>query len=1385
MFTTNLFELLGIQLEDTKEVKKKRRHTTKQNNENAPMQTSLFNLDFNVVTPEKKEEPKSVLTSIVEKTVNTVSQVMSFFKSEQESIDFKITKRNFKEEGSLKEKFSKNIAAIKLLRKLEIEERLATKDEQNILAQYIGWGGLAKAFDSKDPKWSNEYNNLKNLLHEEEYASARKSINTAFYTPIDIIRFIYSVLQRMGFEGGKILDPSMGTGYFEGVMPDAIRENSKIDGIELDSISSRIAKQLYQNMKVMNIGYEKAKCKNDSYDVILGNIPFGDFTLFDEVDKELNDLKLLIHDYYFVKSLKKVREGGIIAFITSAGTLDKQDTKLRSLMEEKVKFLGAVRLPYTAFKTLSNTEVTTDIIFLQKCSKVEEDAIKWLNVKEVSKDSGIFINEYFINNPHMMIGEMKLKSSQFGFSQICAADKDKDLEKCLDKLIKYFPLDVYDARENDYYMYEEESLLDSTQYPDLKEGGYELIQDKLYQKQGDKLLPCDFRGKTFNIIRDLIALKKHVLLMIDEQLKNCSDSTLGELQDKLHNLYNSFTFSYGALNSKEVKKAFQDDPDYYLLTSLENKDEHGNFIKGEFFTQRTISAERNITHADTVEDGLILSLNVKGKLDLNYVAGLCSKDVENVKSYLIGKELIYLNPETAEFELRDQYLSGNVRKKLKLAKAKLAENSIYQLNIDALETVVPEYVYDVFFQLGSTWIPTHVIKEFIVKILNVQDQSKLHVSYNNYLSIWKVITDKKLSISNAKLTFEYGTNRRNALSILTDTLNLKDIEVYDTIQDDNGKEKRVLNPKETQFARQKQDQIKVEFNAFIDNNESLKKELLEIYNDTFNSIVNRSFDGSILHLPGINPNIQLREHQKKAVARTLFDDKNVLLYHSVGTGKSFTMQASAMELVRLGLAKKPMFVIPNNLVKSGQFANEFLKLYPAAKLLVATDKDFSRKNRRKLINKIATNNYDGIIIAHSSFKLISVSKEMEEEFYDKQISEIDEVISLLDKDADKFMIKRLEKRRQSLENKAKKLMSIKRDETLNFERLGIDYLYVDEAHRFKNLYVYTANLAGISGVPTQVSEKAMDLYMKTSYLNKKYNNKAVCFATGTAISNSMAEIFNMMRYLMQNILEEQGFYTFDAWASTFGEVVSALEVTPTGKGFRANQRFSKFNNVPELMKLFKEVADIITADMVDLKLPKIRTGRPIVEEIHTTSAMKYFVDNLVKRAEDIYKGLVKPWEDNMLSVTNHGRMMAVDPRLVGLPAYSLSDSPKLERLVNNIFTEWKNGQVSKTTQLVFSDLGTPTGNSFNFYEAIRTELVAMGIPKEEIKFIHEGSTDEKRTKLLEDVREGRVRILIGSTDKMGEGMNVQQKLACIHECDCPWRPSEVGQTLGAVGKNTA
>lgn len=1373
MFQTNLFDLFNLTV---KEVKKEKRSKSEKPTDKNYEQMDLFSC-FNVLSVEKKEEKKSTVTDIVKTAIEkTVDKVVSLFKNDHETIDFKLTKRNFKEEGSLKEKFNRNINAIKLLKKIESENRLATKDEQTILAQYVGWGGLAKAFDSKDGSWAKEYNELKSTLTEEEYASARRSTNTAFYTPIPIIRFIYNVLIRLGFEGGKILDPSMGIGYFEGVMPDNIRENSKIEGIELDNLSSRIAKQLYQNIKITNSGYESTILKDNSYDLIISNIPFGDFTIYDEVDKDLNELNLFIHDYYFIKSLRKVREGGIIAFITSAGTMDKKDTKLRALLKDNVRFLGSVRLPYIAFKQLANTEVTTDIIFLQKISENVDDTA-WLDVREI--DNNITINEYYINNPHMMLGKMKLKSSQFGFAQICEADKELDLEKALDKMVKYFPADVYFPLDNDYYMYDDDELLDSSMFPNLKDGGYEVFEGKIYQKQGDKLLPTDFKGKSYQMIVKLVELKNHVLLMIDEQIKGCSDDRLVELQKQLNTLYTNFTFSYGVLNSKEVKKVFEDDPDYYLLCSLEVKNKDGYYEKGAFFTERTISSEKHITHVETVEDALIVSLNIRGTIDLEYIAALCSDTVENAKNTLLKKGLIFINPLTEKYELREEYLSGNVRKKLKIAKEKVSENPIYQLNVDALENVVPEYVYDVYFQLGSTWIPEDVIKSFVVELLDISNTEELTVTYNSYLSLWKVKKSKRLYINSSKMLVEYGTSRKSALHIINDTLNMKDVEVYDTIEED-GKEKRVLNPKETQFARQKQDLIKSEFTNFIERHENIKKALIELYNDTFNAIVNRKFDGSFLTFPGKNPNITLRPHQQNAVARILFDKNNTLLAHSVGTGKTWTMQAAGMELVRLGLAKKVLYVVPNSLVKSGQFANEFLKLYPAARLLVATDKDFSKKNRRRLINKIATNNYDGIIMAHSSFKLIPVSAKTQQEFYNKQISEINNVIDLLDQEEDRFMIKRLEKRRQSLINKAKKLMDIKRDDTINFERLGIDFLFVDEAHRFKNLYVYSANLAGISGVPTQVSDKAVDMYMKASFLNEQHSNKAVCFATGTPISNSMAELYTNMRYLIQNILDSQGLYTFDAWASTFGQVVSALEVTPTGKGFRSNKRFAKFNNVPELMSIFKECADIITSDMVDLQLPSLRGGKPIIEEIKPTEEMKAYVDSLVARAEAIYNGSVKPWEDNMLSVTNDGRMMAVDPRLVGIETHSIMDTPKLARVCENIYTEWMNGRVQKLTQLVFCDLGTPTGKGFNFYEAIRSRLVDMGIPKEQIKFIHEGNTDEKRAKLLEDVRDGVVRILIGSTDKMGEGMNVQNRLVAIHEVDCPWRPSDVEQREGRL-----
>lgn len=1384
MENLNLFELFGIKDNTKVETSKdKKKGKNKKSKTSTMVQMDLFSL--NVVVPEKKEETRKTLVDNFEGAVNKCASLFtsSFLPSDKETLDYKITKRFLVEDASLKEKFNMNLKAVKMLKSIELQELLASREEQNTLVQYIGWGGLAKVFDEKDDRWKKEREQLQKVLTEKEYQDARRSTLSAYYTPIDIVRFMWAVVDRLGFDGGKILDPSMGVGMFEGLMTDAVKENSRIDGIEIDGLSARIAKQLYQSMKIENCGFEQAKLKDNSYDLVISNIPFGDFSVYDENDKDLNDKKLFIHDYFFMKALKKVRAGGIIAFITHHGTMDKENDLVRQQLLKNTELLGAVRLPNMAFKRFANTEVATDVIFLKKVERHPVMNSSWRNVSKVEFSHGTYnVNKYFTDYPMMCIGKLTEVSTQYGYTVECVADKSIDLAKELGRRVKYFPMGAYVPRENDYYMYEDDEMLSADSFPEVKEEGYALVSDIIYQRQGEKLLPCDFKGKRYNVVRSLINLKQHVKMMIEEQLHNCSDERLAELQKELGRMYDEFTFSYGNINSKDNNRFFSEDPDYYLLCSIEDKNKDGFFIKGDFFTKRTISTNNVVEKAENVNDALMVSLNIKGTMDLDYIAGLVSKTADEVKSELLMNRAVFLDPVslnegTEEFILSSRYLSGNVREKLKIAKEHVDVNPMLQLNVEELEKVVPEFVYDVFFQLGSTWIPSSVVHSFIMDLLRINDPEKLTVSYNNYLSFWKVKNNSYIDTS--LMSVQYGTSRKTAIQIINDTLNLKDIEVYDMVVVD-GTEKRILNHKETAFAREKQDFIKQEFNNWIERNEDTKKMLLDLYNSIFNSISNWNMNGSFLQLPGKNPAIELRPHQKDGIARILFGENNVLLAHTVGTGKTWTMCAAAMEMARLSIKKKVLFVVPNSLVKSGQFASEFLRLYPSARLLVATEKDFSRKNRRRFINKIMTNTYDAIIMGHSSFKMIPVSPENSKQFYDQQIAEIENALSELDLKNDRTTVKRLEKRKQSLETKCKSKMNAVRDDGLPFfETLGIDAVFVDEAHRFKNLGVYSANLGSVSGVPSQMSEKALDMFMKTQLMISKFG-KSVVFATGTPISNSMAELYIMEKYLHFDKLNGLGFGTFDSWASTFGMVVSALEVTPTGQGFRQHKRFAKFCNIPELMKVFREVADIVTSNMVDIQRPKLKTGKPIVEQIEPTEEMKAFIDNLVDRAEKIYKGQVKVDVDNMLCVTNDGRKLAVDPRLVGLPDYSSEDTPKLNVLCNNVYKEWNDGRMDRLTQLVFCDLGTPTGKSFNFYEEIRNRLVEMGVPKAEIKLIHEGSTDEKRAKILEDVRNGVVRVLIGSTDKMGEGMNVQQRMVAIHEVDCPWRPSDVEQREGRL-----
>ncbi|ARC83141.1 hypothetical protein U732_128 [Clostridium argentinense CDC 2741] len=1353
MKIVNLFDIMpdaftGIDTNKSKKKKRNKKHNISAN------QLNLLDI---MLSFEAKEEYVRNCEEIIEEVKKPLSLL---FEASNELLDFKLTKQ-LKFGGTVDEKIQNNLKAIKVLKNLQQYERYAKGEDQKKLAKYTGWGGLSKAFRSS--KYDKE---LKNVLSEEEYISVSNTVNTAFYTPIEVIRFMYRTLQRMGFDGGHILDPATGTGNFLGVMPEVIRENSKIVAIEKDTISGTIAQQLYQSANVKIQGYEETYLKDDSFDLAITNVPFVDVSPFDKYDKDLNELNLYLHDYYFAKSLKKVREGGIIAFITSSGTMDKTDSKLREYLGSKTEFIGAVRLPYNSFKKFSNVEVMTDIIFLQKTNKPSTK--EWVNLKS---SDGITFNEYFIDNPSMMIGNVIEISGQFGHKHVL--DYNGNLEKALDNLVQAFPQDIYMPLDNDNYRYEDEKLINlantKMEYM-VKPYSYVKYEDNFYQRQGLYLIPIEVRKP--ELLNDFIILKEKIKEIIEEQLNNCSDETLKLLQKQLNSIYDDFICKFGYISSKGNKKILSDDPEYFLACSIE-KEIGTRYIKGAFFTDRTIGTRRKIDKAESIEDALIYCFSEKGMLDFDYIASLLKKDVIEVIDILESKDLIFYDIESDNYVHRDEYLSGNVKKKLKIAKEFVKENIRFEKNVHALEGIQPGYIYDVYYQLGTTWISDEIYNNFINELLHC---NTINVKYNKVLGQYAVSRNGYVDATLFRTT--YGTDRLNAIQCLRHALNLTNPVIYDEIGD-NGIKKRIKNAKDTELARSKVNLLKNEFLSWIDKNIEIKNSLIEYYNEHFNNIVNREYNGSFLN-PQVNPTIKLRDHQKAAAARTILSKYNSLLAHCVGAGKTYTMQVAAMEMKRLGMISKPLFVIPNSLVESGQFVTEFLTIYPYANILSASSRDFSKANRRKLINKIATGNWDAIIIGHSSFGMIPMDKEFQEGLIKEQIRKLNLVIYELDTEQDKIAIKQMKKSIEKLEARLLKISDKMEDNGLpTFDKLGIDYIFLDEAHRFKNLGIAT-KLSGVSGVQTSDAKKAFDLLCKIEWLRRNAHNKCVTFATATPISNSVCEAYTMMLYLIPEVLNDYGVYEFDSWASVYGKIISQLEVDPTGTGFRTKDRFSQFCNVPELITMFREAADVITKDMVKLPVPSLKTGNIINVSVEAPKLVKDYVATLVDRAAAIDAKLVKPYEDNMLLVTMDGRKVATDPRLVGLDVTNDGDTPKLIALCENVYKEYVAGNVDRLTQAIFLNLGTPSGKSFNLYAAIKDKLVEMGIPKDEVKFIHEANNSEKRTALLKAFRNGEIRVLIGSTDKMGEGTNMQDRLVAIHEFDCEWKPALIEQKEGRI-----
>lgn len=1281
---------------------------------------------------------------------------------------FKITNDNLGE-GSPREKFNNNVEAIRVLKKCEEENRFATPQEQEILSKYVGWGGLPQAFDEKDYSWSNEYSILKNLLDEKEYSQARESTLTAFYTPPVVIRSMYKALENMGLKTGNILEPSCGVGNFIGMLPDSL-ENCKLYGVELDSISGRIARQLYQKSTVAVQGYEDTNLPNSFFDVAVGNVPFGDFKV---LDKKYDKHKFLIHDYFFAKTLDKVRPGGVIAFITSKGTLDKENPSVRKYIAQRADLLGAIRLPNNTFKANAGTEVTSDIIFLQKRDSITDIEPDWVYLGE--NDDGIKMNQYFIDNPEMILGNMEMISTRFGYDSACISDSEK-LEDKLERAISNIHAEVKEYELDD--IGEEDNSIEADLT--VRNFSYTLIDDKIYFRENSRMYPQELAMTTENRVKGLIEIRDCVRTLLEYQTEDYPDEDIKREQVKLNQLYDRFTKKYGLINSRGNNSAFSNDSSYYLLCSLEILDENGNLArKADMFTKRTIKPKTEITSVDNANDALIVSLSEKARVDITFMQKLCNMDMDKMLKDLEGE--IFNVPEYGEpnqWVTADEYLSGNVREKLKIAEHFAETDERFNVNVKYLKEVQPKDLSasEISVRLGSTWIPPEDIKVFIEYLLNPSNYAcqNINVHYNEATSEWW-IDGKNYDKYNIKATNTYGTGRASAYKIIEDSLNLKDTRIYDYYEDENGKRVAELNKKETAIAQAKQEQIKLAFEEWIWKDPERRERLTKFYNERFNSIRPREYDGSHISFDGMNPEITLRKHQVNAIARILYGG-NTLLAHEVGAGKTFEMVAAAMESKRLGLCNKSLFVVPNHIVE--QFGQEFLQLYPSANVLVTTKKDFETANRKKFCSRIATGDYDAIIISHSQFEKIPMSVERQVAIIQKQIEDITLGIQdLKNNNGERFSIKQMEKTKKGLETRLAKLNDTSRkDDVVTFEELGVDRIFVDEAHYYKNLFLYT-KMRNVGGIAQTEAQKSSDLFMKCRYLDELTGGKGVIFATGTPISNSMVELYTMQRYLQYGELEKRHLQQFDAWASTFGETVTAIELSPEGTGYRAKTRFAKFFNLPELMALFKEVADIQTSEMLNLPVPKANYHNVVIEP---SEIQKELVKDLSERAEKIRNRMVDSSVDNMLKITNDGRKLALDQRLTNDMLEDFEHS-KVATCADNIYSIWDKTSEDKSAQLVFCDLSTPHNDGkFNVYDDLKTKLIDRGIPEEEIAFIHDANTDARKQELFNKVRRGQVRVLIGSTQKMGAGTNCQDRLIALHDLDCPWRPSDLIQRSGRI-----
>lgn len=1395
-FTVETVGTLNIQLRDPDEVYPVARSESKENLERLlrqPGNIHLHNLTVNLTPAHEPDEDKPPLTdeeldvppisAVVDGEVQTFQDAAALDEALNAvpAGNFHITDDHLGE-GGAKQKYVRNIEAIRTLFKLEREHRGATAEEQQVLSQYVGWGGLADAFDPGKDSWAKEYAELKGLLSEDEYAAARSSTLNAHYTSPTVIRGIYDAVERMGFRSGNILEPSMGVGNFFGMLPDGMAD-SRLYGVELDSITGRIAKKLYPQADITVAGFETTD-RRDFYDLAVGNVPFGNYKVN---DKAYNKLGFSIHNYFFVKAIDQVRPGGIVAFVTSRYTLDSKDSAARKHIAERADLLGAIRLPNNAFRANAGTDVVSDIIFLQKRDRPIDHEPDWVQLGKT--EDGFAINQYFVDHPEMILGELTTESTQYGREELTVAPiegavlADQLAEAVQHIEGQYVEVEVETPDVADAEV--ERKTLPAD--PDVKNFSYAVVDGEVYYRENSIMTQVELSDNAKARVTGMVELRQIVNQLIQEQLDDYPDEDIKATQAKLNTAYDAFTAKYGLLNDRKNGRLFEDDSSYYLLCSLENLDENKQLkSKADMFTKRTIRPERTVTSVDTPSEALAVSIGEHGRVDLPYMAKLLGSpgDYERITTELQG--VIFKDPSAdadepeAGWQTADEYLSGNVRNKLRMAQLAAESHPEFKINVEALTKAQPKDLEasEIDIRLGATWLNPAIVQQFMMETFQppyrIRYNNLIQVRYSPFTSEWRIGNKSAAGMYDIMSTETYGTHRANAYKILEDTLNLRDCRIYDTIEED-GKERRVLNQKETMLAQQKQQAIKDTFAGWVWQDPQRRNLLVKQYNELFNSTRPREYDGSHIHFVGMNPEINLQEHQRNAVAHVLYGG-NTLLAHEVGAGKSFEMAASAMESKRLGLCQKSLFVVPNHLTE--QWASEFLRLYPNSKLLVTSKKDFEPANRKRFCARIATGDYDAVIIGHSQFEKIPLSAERQARIIEDQIEEIENAIAeAKEQSGEHFTVKQMEKTRKTLEVKLKKLQSIDRkDDVVTFEQLGVDRLFVDESQNYKNLYLYT-KMRNVAGLSTSEAQKSSDMFGKCRYLDEVTGGRGVIFATGTPISNSMTEMYTLMRYLQYSTLQQKQLTHFDAWASTFGETTTAIELAPEGTGYRARTRFAKFFNLPELMNMFKEAADIKTSDQLHLPVPEAKFETVVVKPSEIQQDM---VKSLSERAAEVHSGAVDPSVDNMLKITSDGRKIGLDQRLMN-PLTPDDPDSKLNACVDNVLRIWNETKEDNLTQLIFCDMSTPKGDgSFNVYDDIRTKLLAAGVPESEVEFIHNADTEGKKADLFSKVRSGKVRVLLGSTAKMGAGTNVQTLLVAVHHLDVGWRPSDMTQRNGRI-----